>query len=230
MDVPIPVKPYCPISPAPPPPPSPPPPSPPPPSPIPPPPSPSSPPPSSPSREEKSNARTETILLATIWISIVLALVLINVRWTVSPPVQFALNCHRPGAVCQDPQFIGGDGLTFYFHGKKDKDFCISLGILFDTHKLYVAAKKTATWDDSVDRLALAFDGEPISLQEDEGATWQSSNLPRVTITRSTETNAVVIEAEGNFKIKAMVVPITQKDSEIHNYGITGEDCFAHLD
>ncbi|KAK6926622.1 Root cap [Dillenia turbinata] len=167
-------------------------------------------------------------------------------------------NCNRPGAVCQDPQFVGGDGLTFYFHGKKDKDFCIvtdsslhinahfigrrnenmnrdftwvqSLGILFDTHELYVAAKKTATWDDSVDRLALAFDGEPISLPGDEGAIWQSSSLPRVTITRSTETNAVVIEAEGNFKIKAMVVPITQKDSEIHNYGITGEDCFAHLD
>ncbi|KAK6936195.1 hypothetical protein RJ641_033225 [Dillenia turbinata] len=79
------------------------------------------------------------------------------------------------------------------------------------------------------DRLALTIDGEPIWIPEDEGATWQSSSVRRVTITRSTETNAVMIEAEGNFKIKAMVVPITQKGSEIHNYGIT-EDCFAHLD
>ncbi|KAK6936186.1 Root cap [Dillenia turbinata] len=167
-------------------------------------------------------------------------------------------NCNKPGAVCQDPQFIGGDGLTFYFHGKKDKDFCIvtdsnlhinahfigrrnenmkrdftwvqSIGILFHTRRLYVAAKKTAMWDDSVDRLALAFDGEPVLLPDGEGAKWSSPSLPRVTISRSQETNAVVIEAEGNFRIKANVVPITQKDSQIHNYGITEEDCFAHLD
>ncbi|KAK6926616.1 Root cap [Dillenia turbinata] len=166
--------------------------------------------------------------------------------------------CNKPGAVCQDPQFIGGDGLTFYFHGKKDKDFCIvtdsnlhinahfigrrnenmkrdftwvqSIGILFDAHRLFVAAEKTVTWDDSVDRLALAFDGEQVLLPDGEGAKWRSASLPRVTITRSRETNAVVIEAEGNFRVKASVVPITQKDSQIHNYGITKEDCFAHLD
>ncbi|KAK2665006.1 hypothetical protein Ddye_003580 [Dipteronia dyeriana] len=31
--------------------------------------------------------------------------------------------CDKPGAVRQYPHFIGGDGITFYFHGKKDKDF-----------------------------------------------------------------------------------------------------------
>ncbi|KAK6939285.1 Root cap [Dillenia turbinata] len=33
--------------------------------------------------------------------------------------------CDRPGAVCQDPRFIGGDGIMFYFHGKKHKDCCL---------------------------------------------------------------------------------------------------------
>ncbi|KAJ6897036.1 hypothetical protein NC651_023043 [Populus alba x Populus x berolinensis] len=167
-------------------------------------------------------------------------------------------NCDRPGAVCQDPRFIGGDGITFYFHGKKDRDFCIgadsnlhinahfigrrnekltrdftwvqSLGILFGTHKLFIGAQNTATWDDSVDRLSLALDGEPIYLPDGEGMKWKAEISPSVTITRSSDANAVVIKAEDNFKIKAAVVPITQKDSRIHNYGISSENCFAHLD
>ncbi|GAB4824727.1 hypothetical protein Ancab_007592 [Ancistrocladus abbreviatus] len=166
--------------------------------------------------------------------------------------------CDKPGAVCQDPRFIGGDGITFYFHGKKDRDFCLvsdsnlhinahfigkrnanmgrdftwvqSLGILFDNHHLYIGAQKTATWDDATDRLALTFDGEPIYLHESQGVEWQSTTSPTVTITRSHATNNVVIEVEDNFRIKAEVVPITQKDSMIHKYGITEEDCFAHLD
>lgn len=160
--------------------------------------------------------------------------------------------------MCQDPRFIGGDGITFYFHGKKDTDFCIvsdsnlhinahftgrrnedmkrdftwvqSLGILFDTHKLFIAAQKTATWDDSIDRISLAFDGEPIYLPDGKGFKWHTGISPSINITRSHDTNAVEIEVENNFKIKATVVPITEKDSRIHNYGITAEDCFAHLD
>ncbi|KAH8497974.1 hypothetical protein H0E87_017037 [Populus deltoides] len=121
-------------------------------------------------------------------------------------------NCDRPGAVCQDPRFIGGDGITFYFHGKKDRDFCVvsdsnlhinahfigrrnekltrdftwvqSLGILFGTHKLFIGAQKTATWDDSVDRLSLALDGEPIYLPDGEGMKWKAEISPSVTITR----------------------------------------------
>ncbi|KAG8375599.1 hypothetical protein BUALT_Bualt10G0117200 [Buddleja alternifolia] len=167
-------------------------------------------------------------------------------------------NCNRPGAVCQDPRFIGADGITFYFHGKKNKDFCIvsdtnlhinahfigrrnenmgrdftwvqSLGILFDNHQIFIGAQKTATWDNAIDRLELSYDGLPVYLAEGEGAKWQPTTAPGVTITRSRDTNAVVIEVEGNFQIKATVVPITEKDSKIHKYGITDEDCFAHLD
>ncbi|KAK9726977.1 hypothetical protein RND81_05G249800 [Saponaria officinalis] len=166
-------------------------------------------------------------------------------------------SCDKPGTVCQDPKFIGADGLTFYFHGKKDQDFCLvsdsnlhinahfigkrnpnigrdftwveSLGILFDTHQLYLGAKKTATWNDALDHLSLSFDGQPITLDEVQGANWTSSNNA-VTITRSTTTNTVDISVNGLFKIMAKVVPITEKESQIHNYGITQEDCFAHLD
>ncbi|KAG2670803.1 hypothetical protein I3760_14G104300 [Carya illinoinensis] len=166
--------------------------------------------------------------------------------------------CNGAGAVCQDPRFVGGDGITFYFHGQKDHDFCLvsdsnvhinghfigkrsenmkrdftwvqSLGILFGTHKIFIGARKTSIWDDSVDRLALGFDGEPIYLRDEESSRWQSMTSPSVTITRIRDANSVEIEVEGNFKIKATVVPISEKDSQIHNYGITQEDCFAHLD
>lgn len=166
--------------------------------------------------------------------------------------------CDQPGAVCQDPRFIGGDGITFYFHGKKDHDFCLlsdsnihinahfigrrnqnmkrdftwvqSIAVLFGDHQLYIGALKTATWNDAVDRLAVSFDGKTISLPESEGSRWQSESVRTVSATRNAEANSVVVEVEGSFRITAKVVPITQEDSRIHNYGITEEDSFAHLD
>ncbi|XP_024028919.1 nuclear pore complex protein Nup214 [Morus notabilis] len=167
--------------------------------------------------------------------------------------------CDQPGTVCQDPRFIGGDGITFYFHGKKDHSFCLfsdpnlhinahfigkrnpnmrrdftwvqSIGILFGNHKLFLGALKTAAWDDSVDRLAIAFDGESISLPQSEGASWQSKSVPSVSFVRVSGANSVVVEVEATFRITAKVIPITEEDSRIHNYGIvTEEDSFAHLD
>lgn len=112
----------------------------------------------------------------------------------------------------------------------RDFTWVQSLGILFDNHQLFIGAKKTATWDDAVDRLELSYDAVPVFLAEGEDARWQPKSAPGISITRSRDTNAVVIEVEGNFRIKAAVVPITKKDSVIHKYGITDEDCFAHLD
>lgn len=116
---------------------------------------------------------------------------------------------------------------------KRDFTWVQSLGILFDDNQIFIGARKTATWNNEIDRLDLAFNGQPISLSEGEGSKWEPISAPGstgVSITRSRDTNAVVIEAEGNFQIKATVVPITQKESRIHKYGITEEDCFAHLD
>lgn len=168
-------------------------------------------------------------------------------------------DCDRPGAVCQDPRFIGGDGITFYFHGKKDRDFCLvsdsnlhinahligkrnpnlkrdftwvqSLGILIDGHQIFIGAQKTAAWDDSVDRLAVAVNGQPVALPESGGSQWQyPDENPTISVVRLAPANQVMVEAKGIFRITAKVVPITEQDSRIHNYGITKEDSFAHLD
>ncbi|KAL1218068.1 hypothetical protein V5N11_000348 [Cardamine amara subsp. amara] len=170
-------------------------------------------------------------------------------------------NCDKPGSVCQDPRFIGGDGLTFYFHGKKDSNFCLisdpnlhinahfigkrrsgmtrdftwvqSIAILFGTHRLYVGALKTATWDDSVDRIAVSFDGNVISLPQLDGATWTSfpGVYPQVSVKRvNADTNNLEVEVEGLLKITARVVPITMEDSRIHGYDVKEDDCLAHLD
>uniref|UniRef100_A0A803L1G9 Uncharacterized protein n=2 Tax=Chenopodium quinoa TaxID=63459 RepID=A0A803L1G9_CHEQI len=167
-------------------------------------------------------------------------------------------NCDYLGALCQDPRFIGGDGIIFYFHGKKDKDFCLvtdpnlhinahfigkrnanmgrdftwvqSIGVLFDNHRLFLGAKKTSVWDNANDRLSLAFNGEPIYLEETVGSQWSSTSTPLVTITRTSITNDLIVEVQGKLKVTAKVVPITDEGSRVHNYGITDEDRFTHLD
>ncbi|KAL2653153.1 hypothetical protein R1flu_021281 [Riccia fluitans] len=165
--------------------------------------------------------------------------------------------CDKPGAVCQDPRFIGGDGVMFYFHGEKEKDFCIvsdpalhinahfigkrgsgmtrdftwvqSLGILFSSHQLYIGAQTVGSWDNHVDALSLSFDGQPIVLPPRLGAV---HDIPEagVQITRVEGKNAVAIEVKGSMKLEAHVVPITKQESRVHNYDITSENCFAHLD
>ncbi|KAI3913445.1 hypothetical protein MKW98_003924, partial [Papaver atlanticum] len=163
--------------------------------------------------------------------------------------------CNYPGAVCQDPRFVGGDGITFYFHGKKNQDFCLvsngnmhinghfigkgnpkmmrdftwvqSIGILFENHQLLLGAKRTSKWEENVNHLEFSLDGKSIF---PEGAKWQSTKGENVIVTRTSDTNSVTIKVAENFKVTAVVVPISVEESRIHGYNITDEDCFAHLE
>ncbi|XP_078170194.1 uncharacterized protein LOC144564472 [Carex rostrata] len=164
-----------------------------------------------------------------------------------------------PGTVCGDPRFTGADGNNFFFHGKKDQDFCIvsdndlhinahfigkhnpekdrdftwvqALGIIFgDNHKLYIGVQKTMTWDDSIDRLVITFDGKPIRIPTEVQAKWVPTTVPSLIVTRTSDMNGIMIELTGIFTIMVNAVPITKEDSEIHNYGATPDDSLAHLD
>lgn len=164
--------------------------------------------------------------------------------------------CSMPGA-CGDPRFIGGDGNAFYFHGKKDADFCVvsdrdlhinahfigksgapgmsrdftwiqAIGVLFDGHSLYVGARKTGAWDDDVDHLDITLDGEPVDLQDD--AKWTSGLVPALSVTRTKAANGVLVAVDGKFSVRANAVPITEEESRVHRYGVTADDCLAHLE
>ena len=163
-----------------------------------------------------------------------------------------------PGVSCGDPRFTGADGNNFYFHGNKDRDFCIlsdaglhinahfigkrnpamsrdftwiqALGVRFAHHHLYVGAARTARWDAAADHLALAFDDEDVALPPAAGARWSPPAAPALSVTRTAQTNTVVVELRGVFRIMANVVPITAEDSRVHGYGVTDDDSLAHLD
>ncbi|KAM0852064.1 hypothetical protein ACQ4PT_052014 [Festuca glaucescens] len=169
--------------------------------------------------------------------------------------------CNQPGAACGDPRFIGGDGNAFYFHGRKDADFCVvsdrdlhinahfigkpghsgmsrdftwiqAIAMLFDGHRLYVGARKTATWDDAVEHLEITLDGEPVHLPADQvgDAKWISSRVPALSVTRTKAANGVLVALDGKFSVRANAVPITEEDSRVHRYGVTSDDCLAHLE
>ncbi|XP_066310744.1 uncharacterized protein [Miscanthus floridulus] len=164
-----------------------------------------------------------------------------------------------PGTSCGDPRFTGGDGNTFYFHGKKDQDFCIvsdadlhinahfignhnpalnrdftwvqALGVTFgDNHRLYVGARRAAEWDEDEDHIQVTFDGEPVDVDAVRNARWASRALPGLSVRRTKDVNAVAVELDGVFSISAGAVPITEKDDRIHKYGKTDRDSLVHLD
>ncbi|WVZ67267.1 hypothetical protein U9M48_016372 [Paspalum notatum var. saurae] len=164
-----------------------------------------------------------------------------------------------PGTSCGDPRFTGGDGNTFYFHGKKGQDFCIvsdadlhinahfignhnpdlnrdftwvqALGVTFgDGHRLYVGARRAVEWDEDDDHIQIAVDGEPVDVDAVRDARWESSALPGLSVTRMKAVNTVMVQLDGVFAISANAVPVTEHDDRVHRYGKTESDSLVHLD
>ncbi|XP_068639340.1 uncharacterized protein [Aristolochia californica] len=155
-----------------------------------------------------------------------------------------------------DPRFIGGDGVLFYFHGKKDKDFCLvsdsnihvnghfigkrskkrrdftwvqSIGVLFGSHQLYLGAREVGKWNESSDNMLIQLNGNYISIATRAGETWRSPEVG-LSIRRISDCNEVVLEAEKFLKIAAKVVPVTEEESRLHGYDVDDDNCFAHLE
>ncbi|XP_057834644.1 uncharacterized protein LOC131045127 [Cryptomeria japonica] len=167
--------------------------------------------------------------------------------------------CDKPGAVCHDPRFIGGESSMFYFHGKKGKDFCLvsdkdlhinahfmgksatqeqelkhdltwvkSIGVRFGSHQIYLGANKVARWESALDQLTLLVDGQSVLLPPRRGAQWEDRLSP-LKITRVLNVNAVILQVPHKFSLTAWVVPVTAEESRVHGYGMTEDDCLAHL-
>ncbi|KAJ7548246.1 hypothetical protein O6H91_07G004300 [Diphasiastrum complanatum] len=172
--------------------------------------------------------------------------------------MSYCPKCNKVGSICQDPRFIGGDGVMFYFHGSKDADYCIvsdtnlhinahfigrrpagrprdftwvqSLGILFDTHKLYVGARQTATWNPTSDRFLIYLDGKSVQIPQAKGANWALDHPQKVKFTRLEAANSINVLVEGVLNATIAIVPITREESRAHKYEIPADDCFAHLE
>ncbi|KAH7845203.1 hypothetical protein Vadar_017656 [Vaccinium darrowii] len=168
-------------------------------------------------------------------------------------------NCNIPGGVCQDPRFVGGDGLTFYFHGRKNQHFCLvsDPNLHINAHfigKRNPNLRRDFTWVQSV---AILFNHHhrhhKLLIAAEKTSKWDDAvdrlhisfngtpiSLPAtdgaewkssiVTVSRTTAANGIAIEAVGVFRVTAAVVPITAEESRVHGYDIGGDDCFAHLE
>ncbi|PRQ31400.1 hypothetical protein RchiOBHm_Chr5g0035081 [Rosa chinensis] len=153
-------------------------------------------------------------------------------------------NCNGPGSACLDPRFIGGDGIVFYFHGKKNEHFSLvsdpnlqindrfiglrpegrsrdytwiqALGLLFDSNSFTLEATPSATWDDEIDHLKFSYNGV--------------DRETSIRVERASSKNSVLVTLPEVAEISVNVVPVTKEDDKIHNYQIPSDDCFAHLE
>ncbi|KAJ0228816.1 Uncharacterized protein HA466_0298770 [Hirschfeldia incana] len=168
-------------------------------------------------------------------------------------------NCNGRGSACLDPRFIGGDGIVFYFHGKRDEHFALvsdtdlqvnarfiglrpsgrsrdftwiqSLGLIFGPNDktFTLEAQKAAKWDHQVDHLRLSFDGQDILLPKGDASIWSPPGS-YIKIERTSDMNSVLVTLPDIAEIWVNVVPVTKEDDTIHKYGRPENDCFAHLE
>eukprot|EP00850_Spirogloea_muscicola_P021258 SM000242S08494 [mRNA] locus=s242:132785:135808:- [translate_table: standard] len=160
----------------------------------------------------------------------------------------------RSGALCGDPRLVGGDGVPFWFHGKKDADFCIvsdrslqvnahfigkpaaaagakhdftwvqAIAMLFGKHKLYVGALQEATWTGAADHLVFILDGEPLLTVSQTGEE---------AVWESKEAGVTILRPGkpnlGMFVVKDLV-RMTVEVKAIARVNWTDSSCFAHID
>ncbi|ESQ54533.1 hypothetical protein EUTSA_v10027534mg [Eutrema salsugineum] len=169
-------------------------------------------------------------------------------------------NCYHPATGCHDPGFIAGDGFVFYFHGKSNEHFSLvsdtdvqinarftghrpagrsrdftwiqALGLLFNSHNFSLEATKVATWADGIDHLRFSYDGQDLVIPEEILSRWYSPEKD-IKIERATKMNSVTVTIKDKAEIMVNVVPVTREDDRIHkdhNYKVTSNDCFAHLE
>ncbi|KAM1356637.1 hypothetical protein ACFX13_031462 [Malus domestica] len=166
-------------------------------------------------------------------------------------------NCKGPGSACLDPRFIGGDGVVFYFHGKKNEYFNLvsdpnlqinsrfigvrpegrtrdntwiqALGLLFDSNSFSLEASKASVWDDEIDHLKFTYNGEELVIPEYHLSAWESPEYD-IIVKRTSSKNSVLVTLPEVAEISVNVVRVTKADDRIHNYQIPSDDCFAHLE
>ncbi|CAH1452598.1 unnamed protein product [Lactuca virosa] len=167
--------------------------------------------------------------------------------------------CNGYGSLCYDPRFVGGDGVMFYFHGGKGRDFALvsdtnlqinahfignrpngrkrdytwvqSISIMFDTDILVLSAKKVQQWDDSVDVLLVKWNGQQVNVPFTGDAEWKTNTGVReVSVERTDDTNTVRVTVGGLVEIDMKAVPVTKEDEKAHNYQLPSNDAFAHFE
>ncbi|CAA6667557.1 unnamed protein product [Spirodela intermedia] len=156
-------------------------------------------------------------------------------------------DCNNKGSGCYDPRFIGGDGVVFYFHGKKDGHYALLSDRSFQVNARFIGLRpagrtrdatwiqasgssSVAVWDSgAADHIRLSYDGAAVELPEGHGASWTSPG-GALTVERTGRVNGVVVKLEGAAEAAVGVVPVTAEDDRIHRYGIPAGDCFAHLE
>ncbi|KAF3332978.1 Root cap [Carex littledalei] len=165
-------------------------------------------------------------------------------------------SCNGLGSGCYDPRFIGGDGVVFYFHGKRDNHYALvsdrsfqinarfiglrpqgrtrdftwiqALGLMFASHTFTVEAKQVKAWNETTDQLSFTFDGTSFQLREGYLSKWNSAD-DTLLIERTERVNSVMITVNEVAEISVSVIPVTEQDDRIHGYNIPKGDCFAHL-
>ncbi|XP_023739298.1 uncharacterized protein LOC111887363 [Lactuca sativa] len=166
-------------------------------------------------------------------------------------------NCNGPGAACYDPRFIGGDGIVFYFHGKRNEHFSLisdsdlqinarfiglrpegrtrdytwiqALGFKFGHHNFTLEAARTQKWDDDVDHIKLSYDGKELFIPEGHSSEWNSPEGD-IQVERTATSNSLTVKVLDVAEISVNVIPVSEEDSKIHNYQIPTNDSFAHLE